>query len=234
MLQIKNISKKYSRKAILENISINFPANKTTALVGANGAGKTTLLKIILGLVEQEKGEIYFNDENISTWKIHKRIRLGLGYMSQESSAIGDLTVEDNIYLVPKMNGSDEEYRENLLEEFSLKELRHRKCHTLSVGELKKLEFCLCLTLRPRLVLLDEPFASLDPKTVSLVMGMITDMRGKDISLIIVDHRVEELRKIAEEYILLDNAGIAFQGSREDFFQSEVVRDRFLGVPPRA
>jgi lipopolysaccharide export system ATP-binding protein len=229
MLKIQNISKRYSTKIILDNISVNFTQGKTTALVGANGAGKTTMLKIILGMIEPEGGEIFFQDQNISGWQIHKRIRLGLGYMSQDSSAIQDLTVEDNIYLVPKMNAADEKYREKLLNEFSLQDLRHRKCKTLSVGELKKLEFCLCLTLRPKIILLDEPFASLDPKTIKLVLDMITDLKKQEISLVIVDHRIEELKRIVEDYILLDDKKIIFQGRSDIFFQDELVRARFLG-----
>lgn len=229
MIALKNIAKKFKRRWILENINITFPENKITALVGANGVGKTTLLKIILGLERPNSGQVFLYEEDISKLPIRKRVKKGISYMSQQSTAITDLTVETNVYLIPKLQEDDEEYREGLLTEFNLQHVRHQKCKTLSGGELQKLEFCLCMATRPKVILLDEPFAGLDPKTTKLVIKIIKDQYEKGVSMIVVDHRVEELKQIAEEYVLLNDKSISFQGSKEEFYENELVGDVFLG-----
>jgi lipopolysaccharide export system ATP-binding protein len=232
MLELNNISKTFSQRKILDNISIKIKTNTITGLVGSNGVGKTTLFNIILGLVKPdkyEKNQIILNNQDISKLPTYKRIRAGLGYMSQTSSAITDLTIEDNIYLIPKRHEDDFENRENLLNQFSLEHIRKQKCKTLSGGELRKLEFCLCMATRPKLILLDEPFEGLDPKTTKIVLSTIIELHKENMGFIIVDHRIEELQRVAEEYILLNNRAVVFQGESTNFYIDELVNEIFLG-----
>ena len=141
MLSLRNIAKSYRHRSILRDVSIDFQPDRITALVGENGVGKTTLLKIAVGLERQDRGEVHFNDQSMTKWPVHKRIKAGLGYMSQESSAITDLTVEDNLYLIPRVmekQEKDEAWREDLLNRFNLNHIRKSKVKTLSGGELKE------------------------------------------------------------------------------------------------
>ncbi len=232
MLSLRNIAKSYRHRSILRDVSIDFQPDRITALVGENGVGKTTLLKIAVGLERQDRGEVHFNDQSMTKWPVHKRIKAGLGYMSQESSAITDLTVEDNLYLIPRVmekQEKDEAWREDLLNRFNLNHIRKSKVKTLSGGELRKLEFCLCMALKPGLILLDEPFAGLDPKTIKIVTRMIYDMHSLNVGFLIVDHRIEELKSLAEYYILLNQQRIDFEGSKKQFFKDALVKKEFLG-----
>ena len=173
MLFLKNVSKHYKARLILDKLKLTFPARTISALVGTNGAGKSTLLKIACGLVKAEEGQVKLKDLDLSSLPIHKRIGAGLGYLSQSNTLIQDLSVEDNIYLVPKKQEKEEEFREELLCEFGLDKLRKQKCKTLSGGEARKLEFCRTMATRPACVLLDEPFSGLDPKSCLTVLEMI-------------------------------------------------------------
>jgi len=255
MLQVKELFKKYKNKNILNDVSIKFSKGKVTALVGPNGVGKTTLLKILMGLESQTSGEIFFNEENITKLSTHKRVKKGISYMSQFSSAITDLTVEDNLYLIPPQGNmvieSDDptiikktrkrellaietEYREYLLKEFDLQSVRNSRCKNLSGGELKKLEFCLCMATRPKVILLDEPFAGLDPKSIKLIIKMILQLQSlqessNKLTLIIVDHRIDQIKELASEYILLYEKEVKFSGNKEEFFFDKLVKEYFLG-----
>ena len=229
MLLLKNITKHYKKRLILDKLSLAFPARTISALVGANGAGKSTLLKIACGLVKAEQGQVKLEDLDLSSLPVHKRISFGLGYLSQSNSLIQDLSVEDNIYLVPEKGEKEEEFRENLLYEFGLDKLRKQKCKTLSGGEARKLEFCRTMASRPACVLLDEPFSGLDPKSCLVLLGMIAKQHKKGIAFVIADHRITELKKIAQNYSLLHESQIAFTGSAEEFFKSTLVQDCFWG-----
>ena len=216
MLEIRNIKKQFQKKKILNEVSIDFDPSKITALVGSNGAGKSTLLKVIIGLEKPNSGNIIWNKKDINSLTTHKRVEEGLGYMSQDSTAISDMSIENNLYLVPLnkkyKKKTEEDYRENLLNEFGLSAIRHQKCNTLSGGELQKLEFCLSMATRPKLILLDEPFAGLDPKTVKFIIDLIKKLSSKNIGFIITEHRIEELKNIASHFILLHEQEVLFSG----------------------
>ncbi len=229
MLLIKGIAKRYKHKSILDQLHFNFPAQSISALVGANGVGKSTLVKIICGLVKQDNGEVIFQNQDITKLSIANRIQAGLGYLSQTNTLIQDLSVEDNLYLIPQIDQSDVSYRDGLLADFGLTKIRHQKCRTLSGGEARKLEFCRCMATRPTCVLLDEPFSGLDPKTTNLVLQILKSQNKKGISFIIADHRINELRKVASHYILLHDTQAAFTGSPDEFFSSLTVKTNFLG-----
>ena len=141
------------------------------------------------------------------------------------------MSVEDNLYLVPykKSREEEENYRENLLKKYDLDIVRHNKCKNLSGGELHKLEFCLCLATYPSIILLDEPFAGMDPKTTKMVIEQIRDLNSQGIGFFIIDHRISELKEVCEEYLLLDEGKIVFHGKSDVFFRDEVVKDVFLG-----
>ncbi len=230
MLTIKDISKKYKNRSILEQINIRFPANSICALVGSNGVGKSTLLKIICGLLRQDNGTIEFRNQNISNLSISARLKLGLGYLSQENTLIQDLSVEDNIYVLPRKRDDDESLREELILEFALAKLRKQKCKRLSGGEARKVEFCRCMASRPLYVLLDEPFSGLDPKTTHAVLEMIKRQHKKGMSFVITDHRMEEIKSVAHKYFFLHNSKIAFTGDSKTFFHHPLVREHFLGT----
>ncbi len=199
-------------------------------MVGANGAGKTTLLKMICGLIVAEKGSISLRQRKITELSISERIKSGLGYLSQSSSLIQSLSVEDNLYLIPALQKDDLFYREALLHQFNLDgDIRYQRVDTLSGGEARKLEFCCCMATRPIYILLDEPFSGLDPKTTQLIVKMNQSQHQKGVSFIISDHRIEELKKIASYYALLHNGKVAYSGEAQGFFTSQEVRTLFLG-----
>ncbi len=229
MITLKNISKRYKSNLVLNNVNLTSPADTISAIVGSNGAGKSTLLKIICGLVKPEYGQVRLQDRDISHLPAWQRIRSGLGYLSQASSLIQDLSVEDNIYLVPQKDTNDSEFRGSLLDQFGLNKLRKQKCKTLSGGEGRKVEFCRCMAAKPFCVLLDEPFSGLDPKTTAAIIQMIKDQHEKGIRFIIADHRIEELKKIAQHYVLLHKHKIAFNGEGQKFFSDTDVKRYFLG-----
>ncbi len=229
MITLTNISKRYKSNLVLNNINLIFPTDTISALVGSNGAGKSTLLKIVCGLIKPAHGQVKLQDRDLSSLPAWRRIRYGLGYLSQTNTLIQDLSVEDNIYIVPGEGTNNRKFQDDLLDQFGLNKLRKQKCKTLSGGEGRKVEFCRCMAAKPFCVLLDEPFSGLDPKTTATIIQMIKDQHEKGIRFIIADHRIEELKKIAQHYVLLHKHKIAFNGEGQKFFSDADVKRYFLG-----
>jgi lipopolysaccharide export system ATP-binding protein len=228
-LQLKNLGKSFGRRNVLSCISMTLPIQGKLALVGPNGAGKSTLVKLLLGIERVSTGNIVLSGEDITRLPIHRRVRKGLGYMAQESSAVMDLTVEDNLYLTPIIREAKKDFFEELMTEFGLIDIRRQKVRTLSTGERHKLEFCLCMAAQPDLVLLDEPFGGLEPKSVTKLCKMIQAQNAKGVGFIIADHRIADLQSIADSYIFLFEGKATYFENPATFFADTAVRKNFLG-----
>ncbi len=233
MLTVKNISKSYGLKKVVDNISLNVFPGEIVGLLGPNGSGKTTTFYIIAGIVKLDDGYVYLDDEDITYMPIYMRAKKGLAYLPQEQSVFRRLSVEDNIKIVLEENNYSEEEIENitnvLLKEFQIEHLRNQKASVLSGGEKRRLEIARTLSLSPRFILLDEPFAGVDPILVSDIQSMVLKLKNKGIGIIITDHNVREALKICDRAYVISNGKILSQGTPEQISKDELVIKSYLG-----
>jgi lipopolysaccharide export system ATP-binding protein len=232
-LFVQELSKKYSGKAVVQGLSLHVLPGEVVGLLGPNGAGKTTVFHMIIGLIKCDEGEVIFDDQNISKMPIHERSRLGLGYLAQEPSVFRDLTVEQNLITVLELIEPNEEAiasrKSSLLTELGL--LRHakKKASHLSGGERRRLEIARALATKPSLLLLDEPFANIDPLAIADVRAMIKLLQNKGIGVLITDHNAREIISIVDRAYLVADGKVLKHGNAQELLADNEARARYFG-----
>lgn len=233
LLRTDNLVKVYKQRKVVKGVSIEVNQGEIVGLLGPNGAGKTTSFYMIVGLVKPYSGNIYLDDKNITEEPMYKRAQLGIGYLAQEASVFRQLSVEDNIRSVlefTKLSKKEQNNRtETLLEEFGLTNLRKSKGITLSGGERRRTEIARALAVDPKFILLDEPFAGVDPIAVEDIQQIVTHLKSKNIGVIITDHNVHETLKITDRSYLLFEGNILKAGKPKELAEDEYVKKVYLG-----
>lgn len=233
-LQAKHLAKSYKKRQVVIDVSIEIKSGQIVGLLGPNGAGKTTCFYMIVGLVPQDKGQVLINGEDISKLPMHGRARAGIGYLPQEASIFRKLTVYENILgiLQTRKDLSQKERQEkanSLLEEFHITHIRDSLGMALSGGERRRVEIARALAMEPDFILLDEPFAGVDPISVSDIKHIVRQVRDRDIGVLITDHNVRETLDICEQAYIVGNGHIIAAGTAEQVLQNEKVREVYLG-----
>ncbi|MBM3197030.1 MAG: LPS export ABC transporter ATP-binding protein [Chlamydiae bacterium] len=233
LLNVKGLSKEYNGRLVVQNISIEIEPNQIVGLLGPNGAGKTTAFYMIMGLEDPDQGEIFLENRPITNLSIDKRAKLGMGYLAQEPSIFRQMSVEENLLVVletMKLKKFEKKERlDQLLEEFRLTHLRKKPSPTLSGGERRRLEIARTLIQSPKLLLLDEPFAAIDPVTIDELKELILTLSKKGIGFLITDHNVREIFKIANRCYLVQKGVVTHQGTPEYLCSNREVLDSYLG-----
>jgi lipopolysaccharide export system ATP-binding protein len=232
-LHTEKLVKRYKARTVVKRVSIEVEQGEIVGLLGPNGAGKTTTFYMIVGLISPNEGKIFMDDREITKEPVYKRARLGIGYLSQEASVFRKLSVEDNIMAVLEMSGltRDEQKQrtEELLVEFGLEKLRKSMGITLSGGERRRTEIARALALSPKFILLDEPFAGVDPIAVEDIQEIVTNLKSKNIGILITDHNVHETLSITDRAYLLFEGNILKSGTGDELANDEQVRRVYLG-----
>lgn len=233
-LSIENLYKKYKKRTIVKNVSLSLEQGEIIGLLGPNGAGKTSCFYMILGLIVSDGGKIKLNDVDITGKPVHARAKLGLGYLPQEPSVFRKLSVADNILAVlqARKNLSKDkqsEILESLLEEFHLQKIRDSLGISLSGGERRRLEIARALASEPKFILLDEPFAGVDPISIAEIKKIIKYLSNRNIGVIITDHNVRDTLDICDKAYILNNGEVIASGSPQDILNNKQVRQVYLG-----
>ena len=232
-LKSENIVKIYGDRKVVKGVSLEVNKGEIVGLLGPNGAGKTTSFYMIVGLIKPNEGKVFLDDQDISFMPMYKRSHLGIGYLAQEASIFRRMTVEDNLLSVLEMtNLSTEEQKqkcEDLLSEFGLNKIRKNMGALLSGGERRRTEIARCLATNPSFILLDEPFAGVDPIAVEDIQQIVSDLRKRDIGILITDHNVHETLSITDRSYLLYEGRILKSGTSEELVSDELVRKLYLG-----
>jgi lipopolysaccharide export system ATP-binding protein len=232
-LVAQGLEKGYRRRTVVRDVSLEVGAGEVVGLLGPNGAGKTTTFYMIVGLVRPDRGHILLHDRDITTLPMHQRARMGLGYLPQEPSVFRQMSAADNILAVletlPLDGVGRAEHLERLLSELHLQALRDTKGHSLSGGERRRVEIARALALEPRFILLDEPFAGIDPISVLEIQRLIQDLRDRGIGILITDHNVRETLGICERAYILHDGMVLTAGSPQEIVNDTMVRKVYLG-----
>lgn len=233
LLRSENLVKQYGSKKVVDTVTVDVNQGEIVGLLGPNGAGKTTTFYMFVGLVKPDLGSIYLDDENITKQAMYKRAQKGIGYLPQEASVFRDLTVEDNIRAIletTKLSKVQQtEKLESLLEEFGLNRVRRNKGKVLSGGERRRTEIARALATDPKFILLDEPFAGVDPIAVEDIQNIVAALKQKNIGILITDHNVQETLSITDRAYLLFEGKLLKQGTADELAADELVRKVYLG-----
>ena len=233
VLRTENLVKKYGQRTVANHVSINVKQGEIVGLLGPNGAGKTTTFYMTVGLITPNAGQIYLDDLNITKYPIYKRAQNGIGYLAQEASVFRKLTVEDNLRAVLQMTGltpaEQRDKLDSLIDEFNLGHVRKNLGERLSGGERRRTEIARCLAINPDFIMLDEPFAGVDPINVEEIQGVVYNLKKKNIGILITDHNAQETLRITDRAYLLFEGKILFQGTSEELSVNPVVREKYLG-----
>ena len=232
-LRSENIVKIYGDKEVVKGVSVEVSKGEIVGLLGPNGAGKTTSFYMIVGLIKPNVGKVFLDEKDISSFPMYRRAQLGIGYLAQEASVFRKMTVEDNLLSVLEMTNlskSEQEKKcENLLDEFGLLKIRKNMGGLLSGGERRRTEIARCLATDPSFILLDEPFAGVDPIAVEEIQQIVSDLKKRNIGILITDHNVHETLSITDRAYLLYEGKILKSGTSEDLVSDEMVRKLYLG-----
>ncbi len=233
-LRTENICKQFNQRLVVDQVSIHVNSGEVVGLLGPNGAGKTTSFYMTVGLIKPDSGHIFLDEQDITQYPMHIRARQGLGYLPQEASIFRALSVEDNIKAVLQTRshlsaGQQEVLLNELLQEFSISHLRSQSAMALSGGERRRLEIARALASEPRFILLDEPFAGVDPISVLDIQKIIQHLCERDIGVLITDHNVRETLGTCDRAYILNNGAVISEGSAEEVLQHNEVRDVYLG-----
>lgn len=233
VLRTEGLVKKYGKRTVVNDVSFNVKQGEIVGLLGPNGAGKTTSFYMTTGLVVPNGGRIFLNDDEITKFPVYKRARAGIGYLAQEASVFRKLSVEDNIASVLELTGKPKEYQkeklESLIEEFRLQKVRKNLGDRLSGGERRRTEIARCLAIDPKFIMLDEPFAGVDPIAVEDIQYIVWKLKDKNIGILITDHNVQETLSITDRAYLLFEGRILFEGTPEVLADNPIVREKYLG-----
>ncbi len=233
VLRTDNLVKKYKQRTVVNHVSIEVNQGEIVGLLGPNGAGKTTTFYMTTGLITPNEGRIFLNNEDITQYPVYKRAQNGIGYLAQEASVFRKMTVEDNIKSVLEMTKFSKEYQkeklETLISEFNLEHVRKNYGDRLSGGERRRTEIARCLAIEPNFIMLDEPFAGVDPIAVQDIQDIVWKLKDKNIGILITDHNVDETLAITDRAYILVEGKILFQGSAEELANNERVKKVYLG-----
>ena len=231
-LRSEGLKKIYGKRTVVSDVSFNVSQGEIVGLLGPNGAGKTTSFYMTTGLVIPNEGHIFIDDQEITKLPVYKRARMGIGYLAQEASVFRKMSVEDNIMSVLEMTGMSREAQkdklETLISEFRLQKVRRNKGDQLSGGERRRTEIARCLAIDPKFIMLDEPFAGVDPIAVEDIQQIVWKLKDRNIGILITDHNVQETLSITDRAYLLFEGRILFQGSPEELAENKIVREKYL------
>ncbi|WP_095587727.1 LPS export ABC transporter ATP-binding protein [Actibacterium ureilyticum] len=232
-LKVAHLSKSYRRRPIIRDVSMELGRGEVVALLGPNGSGKTTCFYSIAGLIAPEGGSVTIDGREVTTLPMYRRAKMGIGYLPQEVSIFRGLSVEDNILAILEIAESDRHKRrerlEELLSEFSIGHLRRAPALSLSGGERRRVEIARCLAANPKYLLLDEPFAGVDPIAVGEIRGLVSDLKKRGIGVLITDHNVRETLEIVDRAYILHDGKVLMSGTTDEVVQDENVRRVYLG-----
>lgn len=231
-LRAEGLVKRYGKRTVVNDVSINVRQGEIVGLLGPNGAGKTTSFYMTTGLVLPNDGHIFIDNTEITDFPVYKRARAGIGYLPQEASVFRKLSVEDNIMAVLELTGKPRQYQldklESLIREFRLGKVRKNKGDQLSGGERRRTEIARCLAIDPKFIMLDEPFAGVDPIAVEDIQHIVWQLKYRNIGILITDHNVQETLTITDRAYLLFEGRILFQGAPEELAENKIVREKYL------
>ncbi len=234
VLRAEGLVKQYGKRTVVSDVSFDVKQGEIVGLLGPNGAGKTTSFYMTTGLVVPNGGHIYLGDEEVTDYPVYKRARAGIGYLAQEASVFRKMSVEDNILSVLEMTGKPRDYQreklESLIREFRLDKVRKNKGDQLSGGERRRTEIARCLAIEPKFIMLDEPFAGVDPIAVEDIQQIVWQLKYRNIGILITDHNVHETLNITDRAYLLFEGRILFQGSPEELAVNPIVKEKYLGT----
>lgn len=232
VLRTEGLVKRYGKRTVVNDVSIHVRQGEIVGLLGPNGAGKTTSFYMTTGLIVPNAGHIYLDDLDITKFPVYKRARAGIGYLAQEASVFRKMSVEDNILSVLEMTGKPRAYQmeklESLIKEFRLQKVRKNKGDQLSGGERRRTEIARCLAIDPKFIMLDEPFAGVDPIAVEDIQQIVWRLKYRNIGILITDHNVEDTLCITDRAYLLFEGRILFHGNPEELASNSVVREKYL------
>ena len=234
VLRVKNISKSIKNKQIISEISFNISEGQIVGLLGPNGAGKTTTFYSILGLIKIDSGEVFLDNNNITTIPPHKRAEVGMSYLPQEPSIFRNLSVKSNILGVAEKNFQKKEeltdFYQNTIKEFGLESIEDSIGYVLSGGQRRKVEIARCLASKPKLILLDEPFAGIDPLAIDDIKNVLKSLSNKGISILITDHNLRETIDICNYSIVIKDGRVLDQGEKDYLINSSLIKEEYFGT----
>ena len=232
VLRSEGLVKRYGKRTVVNDVSFNVRQGEIVGLLGPNGAGKTTSFYMTTGLVLPNGGHIYLGDQEVTNFPVYKRAQAGIGYLAQEASVFRKMSVEDNILSVLEMTGRPRDYQleklESLIKEFRLQKVRRKKGDQLSGGERRRTEIARCLAIEPKFIMLDEPFAGVDPIAVEDIQQIVWRLKYRNIGILITDHNVEDTLCITDRAYLLFEGRILFHGTPEELAANSIVREKYL------
>ena len=233
-LRAASLFKSFGKKQVVRGVDFSMKTGEVVGLLGPNGAGKTTSFYIVMGFYHPTSGEVFLDDVCITKLPMYKRARMGIAYLPQESSVFRKLTVEQNIWVVlearKKLSSAEKKQKlEQLIEEFDIGRIRKQPAYTLSGGERRRTEIARALAVEPKFLLLDEPFAGIDPIAVSDIKSMVRTLTERDIGVLITDHNVRDTLEITDRAIIISSGQIVAQGTKEDILESPIARKIYLG-----
>lgn len=233
ILRTDNLVKKYGKRTVANKVSIEVTQGEIVGLLGPNGAGKTTTFYMTVGLISPNEGKVYLDGHDITGLPVYKRAQMGIGYLPQEASVFRTLTVENNIRAILEMSNTSKEYQreklEQLIREFKLEKVRHNKGNNLSGGERRRTEIARCLAINPKFIMLDEPFAAVDPIAVEDIQSVVYHLKERNIGVLITDHKADSILGITDRAYMLFEGKVLFQGSSEELVANPIVREKYLG-----
>jgi lipopolysaccharide export system ATP-binding protein len=232
-LQAKGLFKQYGGRPVVNDVTFNVNVGEVVGLLGPNGAGKTTSFYAVVGIIQPDAGEIWVNDQNISTIPIHARARSGVGYLPQETSVFRRLTVEENLRLVQEFQEGPaevkEEQLEKLLQEFGIERHRHSTAIHLSGGERRRVEIARAIAANPKYLLLDEPFTGIDPLAIQDIQKLIEQLKKRGLGILLTDHNPKATLNIVDRAYIIHDGKIIFSGSADEVASNDLVRQYYLG-----
>lgn len=233
VLRTDNLVKKYGKRTVAYKVSIEVTQGEIVGLLGPNGAGKTTTFYMTVGLISPNEGKVFLDGNDITGFPVYKRAQMGIGYLPQEASVFRTLTVENNIRAILEMSNTSKEYQkeklEQLIREFKLEKVRHNKGNNLSGGERRRTEIARCLAINPKFIMLDEPFAAVDPIAVEDIQSVVYHLKERNIGVLITDHKADSILGITDRAYMLFEGKVLFQGTSEELVANPVVREKYLG-----
>ena len=233
VLRTENLVKKYGKRTVANKVSINVTQGEIVGLLGPNGAGKTTTFYMTVGLITPNEGRVFIDDVDITGLPVYKRAQRGISYLPQEASVFRTLTVENNIRAILEMTDTSAEYQkeklEQLIREFKLEKVRHNLGNNLSGGERRRTEIARCLAINPKFIMLDEPFAAVDPIAVEDIQSVVYHLKERNIGVLNTDHKADSILGITDRAYMLFEGKVLFQGSSEELVANPIVREKYLG-----